>query len=386
MLKRILCPTKNRSYFLFGPRQAGKSTFVKSLLEPQDLYINLLPQKTFLDYVRDPNLFRQEVLSHIKKHEKFTCIIDEIQKVPSLLDEVHDLIESYDIKFILTGSSARKLKRGAANLLAGRASTYHLYPCTVEELQLNFDLERALRVGCLPYLWSHPISEQDQQEFLESYADVYLREEIQSEGIVRNIAPFVRFLDVAANNDGEIVNYTNISRECGVSAKTVQEYYQILEDTFIAYRVDPWVKSIRKRLVSHPRYYFFDMGITNALCHNYSVLNTEIRGRRFEQFIILQIIALNHYHRLGFEYFFWRTHTGVEIDLILTKAKKPIIALEIKSSTVITNSDTYALREFLIEYPETKTYILCPIERSRLMDPNIQIFPWQEFLCGEFQK
>jgi uncharacterized protein len=386
MLKRTLSPSKVRSFFLFGPRQAGKSTFVKTLLTEEDLYINLLPQRIFLDYIRDPNLFRQEVLAHKRSHPKFTCVVDEIQKIPALLDEVHDLIENEGIRFILTGSSARKLKRGSANLLAGRASTYHLYPCTYVELAEIFDLEKALRLGCLPYLWSNPLNDSDQNEFLESYAEVYLREEIQAEGIVRNIAPFARFIDIAANNDGEIVNYTNVARECAVSLKTVQEYYQILEDTFIAYRVDPWLKSVRKRLVAHPRYYLFDMGVTNALCHQYKTLNSEVRGRRFEQFIILQLIALNNYHKMGFEYFFWRTNAGTEIDLILTRDKKPIAAIEIKSNPMIQKLDTVALREFQAEYPETKLYILCPIERPRLMENNIQVLPWQTFFDEELHK
>jgi predicted AAA+ superfamily ATPase len=380
MINRTLQLSKNRSCFLFGPRQTGKSTYVRNNLVSEDLYINLLPQRNFLNYQRDPNQFRQEVLAHHAQKGTFTCVVDEIQKIPALLDEVHDLIESYGIRFILTGSSARKLKRGAANLLAGRANTYHLYPCTYQELGENFDLEKTLALGTLPYLWSSTLNTDDQTEFLRSYVDVYLREEIQAEGVVRNIAPFVRFIDVAANNDGELVNYTNIARECGVSVKTIQEYYQILEDTFLAYRIDPWMKSIRKRLVSHPRYYLFDTGVTNALCQNFGGLNTQVRGRRFEQFIILQLIALNHYYRLGLEFFFWRTNTGVEIDLILTHAKKPIAAIEIKSNPLIENSDAYALREFKIEYPELKTYVLCPIDRPRLLGDDVQILPWQSFL------
>lgn len=387
MIKRKLDPSAKRSFFLFGPRQVGKSTTVQWLLGASDLYINLLPQRSFLTYLREPGAFRQEVLSHKKHHGIFTCIVDEIQKIPGLLDEVHDLIENHGIRFILTGSSARQLKRGAANLLAGRANTYHLYPCTFEELAQDFDLEKALQVGCLPYLWSQILSDRDQQEFLQSYTETYLREEIQAESIVRNIAPFTRFMDIAASNDGEIVNYSNIARECSVSVKTVQEYYQILEDTFIAHRIDPWLKSIRKRLVSHPKYYLFDTGITNALCNQYSKLNMQVRGRRFEQFAVLQLIALNHYNRFGFEVFFWRTNVGLEIDIILVHAKKPVAAIEMKSSTTnITNSETRALCAFQAEYPDVKMYILCPAERSRLLDSGVQIMPWDLFLSLELPK
>jgi predicted AAA+ superfamily ATPase len=380
MINRTLTSSKIRSFFLFGPRQTGKSTYVSSLLEPQDLYISLLSQGTFLTYARNPGTFRQEVLAHQKRYTHFTCVVDEIQKIPSLLDEVHDLIETYGIRFILTGSSARKLKRGAANLLAGRANTYQMYPLTYEELSKDFNLENALQIGGLPYLWSRELSKNDQEEFLRSYAETYLREEIQAEGIVRNIGPFAHFIDIAANNDGEIVNYSNVARECGVSVKTVQEYYQILEDTFLAYRLNPWVKSVRKRLVAHPKYYLFDTGVTNALCHQYATLNPEVRGRRFEQFINLQLIALNSYYRWKFQFFFWRTNTGVEVDLILVRENTPVAAIEIKSSHIITNAETYGLQEFQKEYPKAEAYLICPVDRPRLLNQKIQALPWQLFL------
>lgn len=380
MLKRLLETSKRRSFFLFGPRQTGKSTYIKSQLESNDLYINLLPQRNFLNYTRNPNLFREEVLAHQKEHpQPFTCCVDEIQKIPALLDEVHDLIEEYNIRFALTGSSARKLKRGAANLLAGRADTYHLFPLTYPEFLNNFELEKALQIGCLPYLWANVLSEREIEEFLRSYTELYLKEEIQAEGVVRNIGSFTHFLDVVGHNDGEIVNYSNIARECGVSVKTVQGYYQILEDTFLAHRLDPWSTSVRKRLVAHPRYYLFDTGVTNAICQNYGKLAKETRGRRFEQFIILQIIALNSYYRYGYEFFFWRTNNGIEIDLIIARNKKPIAAIEIKSS-LLNARDTYALNEFKKEYPDVKTYIICPIEKSRLLQDQTLVVPWEKFL------
>lgn len=385
MIDRILQCSNNRSFFLFGPRQTGKSTYVTNLLKQEDLYINLLPQRVFLDYARDPNMFRQEVLAHKQKYQKFTCIVDEIQKIPALLDEVHDLIENHGIRFILTGSSARKLRRGAANLLAGRANTYYLYPCSYTELARNFNLDQALLTGCLPVLWVDLNAKQDKIEFLKSYAELYLREEIQAEGLIRNVVPFARFLDVMANNDGEIVNYSNIARDCGISIKTVQEYYRILEDTFLVHRIDPWSKSIRKRLVAHPKYYLFDPGITNILTHQYIALNSEVKGRRFEQFFILQLIALNHYYKLNFAYFFWRTSNGIEIDLILTLANQPVAAVEIKSSSNITAIDARALLEFKTEYPKINMYIVAPVARSRLLDSGVMIIPWQDFLGQELK-
>jgi predicted AAA+ superfamily ATPase len=231
MYKRTLSPNKEKSWFLFGPRQTGKSTFVKKLLRKKDLYIDLLPQKNFLNYAKNPGRLREEVLAHHQRFGRFVCVIDEIQKIPSLLDEVHELIESCNIRFILTGSSARKLRRGGANLLAGRAYTYRFFTLTFQELGQDFQLDRALRVGCLPVLWG--ASNDDEQEFLRSYTETYLKEEIAAEGLVRNIGPFSYFLDIVAANDGETVNFSNVARECGVTVKTVQQYYQILEDTFL---------------------------------------------------------------------------------------------------------------------------------------------------------
>jgi predicted AAA+ superfamily ATPase len=318
MYTRQIFPSKTKSWLLFGPRQTGKSTYVKGLLSASDLYIDLLPQRNFLNYVKNPGRIREEILAHLKLHDDFICVIDEIQKIPSLLDEVHELIESTDITFILTGSSARKLRRGGANLLAGRAYNYHFFPLTFQELGPNFDLEKALIIGSLPTLWSD--IREDPREFLKAYTETYLKEEIAAEGLVRNIGPFSNFLDIAAANDGEIVNFSNMARECAVSVKTAQQYYQILEDTFLAFRLPAWKKSVRKRLVSHPRYYFFDPGVTNVLAHTLTEqLNTRVRGRRFEQFVMGQILAAIEYKRLDLQLYYWRTNHGSEVDLLICR-------------------------------------------------------------------
>ncbi len=383
MIKRQIRPSPTRSYFLFGPRQTGKSSLVTKGLSEADLYINLLPQRTYLAYAKDPSQFRDEVLAHHRRHGQFTCVVDEVQKLPGLLDEVHDLIENRQIRFVLTGSSARKLKRGAANLLAGRANTYHLYPLTVQELGDDFSLERALRVGLLPYLWGESRSHDDQVEFLRAYADTYLREEISAEGVVRNIGPFTQFLDIAAANDGQVVNFSNIARECGVSVKTAQEYYRILEDTFIVYRISPWARSIRKRLVAHSRYYFFDMGVANSLGNLFDKLDPVVRGRRFEQFITTQIIALNSYHRWDLQLHFWRTNTGSEVDLILARGDKILAAIEIKSSSRLSPDDTSGLRSFHEENSSVPLYVVSTAERTRDAPNDIRVFPWQTFLLRE---
>ncbi len=382
MFKRLLSPNKTKSFFLFGPRQTGKSTFVKSLLTPVDLYIDLLPQRSFLNYAKNPGRIREEILAHLLKHDNFLCIIDEVQKIPALLDEVHELIESKKIRFILTGSSARKLRRGAANLLAGRAYTYHLFPLTASEIGKNFDLERALTTGCLPVLWGN--QNEDYREFLRSYAETYLREEIAAEGFVRNIGPFSNFLDVAAANDGEIVNYSNIGRECGVSIKTVQEYYQILEDTFLAFRLSAWRRSVRKRLTAHPRYYFFDTGVVNVLAHTLTEqMHPIIRGRRFEQFVINQIAAAISYKKLDLQLFYWRTNHGAEVDILICRGEKVLAAVEIKASPNIVTESLSGLKSYLQEHPETPAYVLGHKQSTRLLKANILVLNWAEFISDQ---
>lgn len=321
-------------------------------------------------------------MAHLRRNADPIIVIDEIQKIPSLLDEVHELIESKGVQFILTGSSARKLRRGGANLLAGRAYTYHLFPLTFNEIGADFDLERALKIGTLPVLWES--NKEDSHEFLKAYTETYLKEEIAAEGLVRNIGPFAQFLDIAAANDGETVNYSNIARVCSISVKTVQQYYQILEDTFLAFRLPAWVKSARRRLVSHPRFYFFDTGVTNALAHTLSEqLNPQIRGRRFEQFVICQIMAFIDYKRLDIQPYYWRTNHGAEVDVLLCKGNKIVYALEIKSSKNIAGERLTGLKSFLEDNSDVPAYVLCADQNRRLLDNNITVLNWNDFICNE---
>jgi len=382
MFKREIKPPKSKTYFLFGPRQTGKSTFVKSLITRKDLYIDLLPQRNFLNYAKNPGRVREEILAHLKQYDNPLCIIDEIQKIPALLDEVHELIESKGIRFILTGSSARKLRRGGANLLAGRAYTYHLFPLTFTEIGDQFDLDTALRIGSLPVLWDS--REEDSHEFLRSYTETYLKEEVAAEGLVRNIGPFARFLDIAAASDGETVNFNNIARECSVSVKTAQQYYQILEDTFLAFRLSAWTKSERRRLVSHPRYYFFDTGVTNALAHTLTdQLNPKILGRRFEQFVICQLMAFIHYKRLDYQLYYWRTNHGAEVDVLLCTGNRIICALEIKSSQNIAREKLSGLKSFMEDNPGVPAYVLGDKQNRRQLQNNIVVINWDDFILDE---
>ncbi len=379
MFNRVLSPDKFKSYFLFGPRQTGKSTFVKSLITGKDLYIDLLPQRNFLNYAKNPGRVREEILAHLKRNDNPLCIIDEIQKIPALLDEVHELIESKGIRFILTGSSARKLRRGGANLLAGRAYTYYLFPLTFTEIGDRFDLDKALSIGTLPVLWGS--RKEDPYEFLRSYTETYLKEEVAAEGLVRNIGPFAQFLDIAAANDGETVNFNNIARECAVSVKTVQQYYQILEDTFLAFRLPAWTKSERRRLVSHPRYYFFDTGVTNSLAHTLTdQLNPKIFGRRFEQFVISQLVAFIHYNRLDCQLYYWRTNHGAEVDVLLCTGNRMICALEIKSSQNIARERLKGLKSFMEDNPGVPAYVLGYRQNIRQLQNDITVINWDAFI------
>lgn len=379
MFSREINPSNTKSFFLFGPRQTGKSTFVKSLLTPRDLYIDLLPQREFLNYAKTPGKIREEILAHLERYDDPLCVIDEIQKIPSLLNEVHELIESKGIRFILTGSSARKLRRGGANLLAGRAYTYRLFPLTFSEIGHSFDLNMALRVGTLPVLWESP--KEDAKEFLRSYAETYLKEEVAAEGLVREIGPFAQFLDIAAANDGETVNFNNIARECSVSSKTVQQYYQILEDTFLATKIPAWNRSKRRRLVSHPRYYFFDTGVTNVLSHTMAdTLDPWTMGRRFEQFVIGQIEAFKHYKRLDLQLYYWRTNHGAEVDLLVYDGTRIRYALEIKSSQHIAMETLSGLRSFMEDNPDVPAYVLGKEQKMRKLQNNIRIMNWHDFI------
>lgn len=380
MFRREINPSKTKSFFLFGPRQTGKSTLVKSLLTPGDLYIDLLPQRAFLNYAKTPGRVREEIVAHLETHEDPLCVIDEIQKIPSLLDEVHELIESRGIRFILTGSSARKLRRGGANLLAGRAYTYRLFPLTFSEIGPSFDLNRALRVGTLPVLWE--TRKEEPREFLRSYAETYLKEEVAAEGLVREIGPFAQFLDIAAANDGETVNFNNIARECLVSSKTVQQYYQILEDTFLATKIPAWSRSRRRRLISHPRYYFFDTGVTNVLSHTLSEpMDTRTVGRRFEQFVISQIAAAIHYRRADLELYYWRTNHGAEVDLLICEGNRIKWAIEIKASQQISMETLSGLRSFMEDNPDVPAYVLGRDQKRRKLKNNATIMNWHDFIA-----
>ncbi|MBI2339078.1 MAG: ATP-binding protein [Deltaproteobacteria bacterium] len=383
MIPRILGLTNyNESVFLFGPRQTGKTYLIKSSLKP-DLYIDLLKNDQYLRYSKDLSLLPKEVAA--LKPEKLLVVIDEIQRVPEMLNDVHSLMESErNIRFILTGSSARKLRRGGVNLLGGRAITRHLHPLTSQELKEDFSLEACLRFGTLPKV----VLTKDlpaKIRLLKSYVENYLIEEIQQEALTRNVPAFSRFLELAAFENGNILNFSNISREAGVDSKTIREYFHILEDTLLGFFLYPLTRSHRKKLVSHPKFYLFDPGVANALKHQLSaelVPASRPYGDAFEHWIILETRRLVDYREREVQLGFFRTTDGAEVDLILQQGER-IWAVEIKSGSRPRLADVGGLRSFIGDHPVARAICVCQSPRP-YKDHNIEFLPWQEFL-GELR-
>jgi len=380
MINRLISLPGRSSFFLFGPRQTGKSTLIHSRYVKNVWETNLLLSDTFFRYEKDPSLFRKEAIHQIQTNKIKTIFIDEVQRIPNLLNEVQYLMQNYPCQFILTGSSARKLKRGAANLLAGRAVERRLYPFVYEEIHETFDLTEALLFGTLPAVYEKP--KEEKRDILSAYVHTYLREEIQAEGLVRKLGGFSRFLDIAASQIGERVNYSAIGGECLLSTKTVQAYYEILEDTLIGIRLNPWRKSLRKRLSAQPKYYLVDNGITNALLKRLTIslsLDAALKGKLFEQWIVSETNACLHYHASEANMYFWRTNHGAEVDLLIEKHGKLKGAFEIKSTAHVKNSHLSGLRSFQEEHPEVPCFVIsqvpCPYELKKIV-----ILPWSHYL------
>lgn len=334
MIKRLLSPSFQESFFLFGARGTGKTTWLKTELPrlKPDLKIvrlDFLDPDTEQRYQANPGVLSDLAVAH----PGHWILIDEIQKAPKVLDVVHSLIESDRRKFILTGSSSRKLKRMGANLLAGRAFVYSMHPFSIMELGVRFDLRDALQWGMLPKVLGLK-KNGDKKRFLDSYAQTYVREEILIEQLVRNVTPFRNFLKIAAFESGHILNYEKISKQIGVENKTVQSYFDILEDTFLGFRLPAFDESVRKSQLRHPKFYFFDSGVQRSLTNeltNRAVPGTSAYGMSFEQLMIQECRKLNEYHELSFELSYLCTKNEAEIDLILSRGGERY-AVEFKSS------------------------------------------------------
>ena len=359
MLERILRIDRelDGSIFLFGARQTGKSTALRMQF-PDAIYIDLLDTSLKSRFRRRPSLV-YEMLHD--KAEGTLVIIDEIPEVPELLSEVHRLISECGIVFILCGSSARKLKRKGKNTLGGRALPVYLYPLVSKEIP-DFDIDRAVNYGMLP---SHYLAKNPTRQ-LAAYIEVYLKEEIREEALVRNLGAFQRFLEVAALTDGEMVNNNNIAQDCGVSASTVSSYFDILEDTLIGYRIPAFRKVMKRRLMQAPRFYYFDIGITNHLLHRKELVRgTTDYGHAFEHLVIQELVAWQHYTHSEEELSYWRTYTGIEVDAVLGDGR---VAIEIKSVEEVLPRHLKGLKTFADEYPKSRRIIVSLDVINRVTD------------------
>lgn len=380
MVNRLAQFSSKNSFFLFGARGTGKTNLLKSRYTNEwNWYIDLLNPELARKYLLQPQLFAQELAA--RKSPPEWVIVDEVQKVPELLDSVHQLIESNQQKFILSGSSARKLKRGAANLLAGRAFVYHLYPLTSKEMGNAFDLKDALNWGTLPKLLEFTDT-QDKKEYLRAYANTYLREEILQEQIIRNLLPFQRFLQVAAQMAGRIINHSKIAQDTGASVPTVQSYFQILEDTLLGFTLPQFDESIRKRQRSNPKFYFFDNGVQRALSEELNVSiqpRTYQYGHAFEQLVINEINRLQSYDRKDYRLSYLRTGADVEIDLIVERPGMKRAVIEIKSTTLITKNDLQSLLSLGKDIPNGEPFCFSMDPMPKIIE-GVSCLPWQDGL------
>jgi predicted AAA+ superfamily ATPase len=369
-----LTQADRESCFLWGPRQTGKTTFLKAVF-PEALRYDLLLANEYRRLVHDPTLIRQECRARGLTGETQTqpILIDEVQKIPDLLDEVHWLIENRGLRFVLCGSSARKLKRQHGNLLGGRAVRYELFPFVYPEIA-DFDLHTALNHGLVP---RHYLSRSPRGR-LQAYVGDYLREEIAAEALTRNIPAFSRFLEVAALSNGETVNYTNIARESGLSAPTAKQYFEILEDTLIGRCVSAFRKRAKRRLVSAPRFYFFDVGVVAQLTRRGVVEpGSELFGRAFEHFIFMELRAHASYSEKCYPIAYWRTTSQIEVDFVLGDHE---VAVEVKSTPQAGNRHLRGLRALKEEYTVKHCILVSLDPRPRTTEDDIQILPWRNFL------
>lgn len=364
----------NDSIFLWGARQVGKTTLLE-MVYPNAKYYDLLRSTEFERLFRRPSLLSEE-LETISEGE--LVIIDEIQKVPQLLDEVHRLIHKKKIRFILSGSSPRKFKRMGANLLGGRALKKTLFPLVSAEIP-DFDLLKAVNNGMIPrhYAINNP------WERFRAYIGVYLNEEIREEAISRKLNSFTRFLEVAAFSNSEMVVYKNIAQDCGIDHRTVKEYFEILQDTLIGYLIPGFTETQKRRAILAPKFYYFDVGVANYLSNRRNILQgTDAFGHAFEHLIIQEIIAYLNYENVDETLSYWRTSSGYEVDAIIGHGR---IAIEIKSNNEVNTRHLKGLKAFLEDFPSTRAIIVSMDKNKRILK-GIEIFPGTDFLKALWNK
>lgn len=348
MYPRIFKPNSKASFFLFGARGTGKSSWLKAHYS-QNNYIDLLDDEIFNNLSAQP-----KNISDFIQNPKLPIIIDEVQKIPHLLDEVHRLIELKKYKFILTGSNARKLKKSGVNLLAGRAYTYHFHPLTSSEMKADFSLTKALKYGLLPMA----TTASDPDKFLQSYIRTYLKEEVQQERLVRNLPAFSRFLQAASFSQAAPLNVSKVAAECAVERKVVEDYFSILRDLLLSIEIPVFSKKAKRELISKSKFFFFDAGIYRAIRPRGPLdSDQEVNGFALETLVMQNIWALNDYHEWGFELFYWHTRKHDEVDLVLY-GPKGLFALEVKSSSRLRKEDFKSLQLFKQDYPVAKTLLI----------------------------
>jgi predicted AAA+ superfamily ATPase len=374
-IKRLLNINNKYSSFLWGARRTGKSFWIKNNFKPDEIIlIDLLKTDVFAEYASRPSLIRERF-----KDTKKIIVIDEIQKAPVLLDEVHWMIENKEIIFLLTGSSARKLRRGHANLLAGRALRYHLLPFSYMEVK-NVELEKIMISGMLPphFLSKRPV------DLIRSYIADYLKEEIAQEAQIQKIPQFSEFLRIAALTSGELLNYNNVSREAGISSKVVRSYFDILESTMLGFKIPSWKSSKTRRMILAEKFYLFDIGISNYLSKRQPKQGTPEFGKSFEHFILMELRAYKYYRNPELSITYWRTSTGYEVDFILGEKE---LALEIKSGRLVHDIDLRSLNALKEDGKVKNLLVICQEKHPREVN-DIKIIPWEIFLeklwSGEF--
>jgi predicted AAA+ superfamily ATPase len=366
--EQLFLESGQESIFLWGARQTGKSTLLKTLF-PDALWFDLLLSSEYKRLAENPNILRETVLANLNTP---LVIIDEIQRIPELLNEVHWLISNHGVRFILSGSSPRKILRSEANLLGGRALRYELYPLVSAEIP-EFDLMRAINHGLLPRHYDA----ENPDKMIAAYIGNCLRDEIVTESRIRNVGTFARFLEMAALTNGEMVNYTNIASDSGVSKTTVKEYFQILEDTLIGRYLPSFQKRPKRRVITAPKFYLFDVGIANFLLRRGKILQgSELFGKAFEHFIYQELHAHSHYSGKEYPIFYWRTASQLEIDFVLGDHE---VAIEVKATEQANLRHLKGLKAFSEEYHVKKLILITNDPLPRLID-NILILPWKIFL------
>jgi predicted AAA+ superfamily ATPase len=370
MYARLLKLPGRQSCFLFGPRGTGKTAWARTAL-PDALTFDLLDARIYSRLLPNPALLDEMIpASH-----KDWVVIDEVQRAPALLDEVHRLIESRHLRFLLTGSSARKLRRSGVNLLAGRALTRYMHPLTAAELGSDFDLKRALRIGGLPFAWTTKTPE----DYLAAYASTYLREEVLQEGLTRNLAAFSRLLEAASFSQASVLNMTAVARDSGIGAKVAEGYFTLLEDLLLAVRIPAFTRRAKRRVVLHPKFFFFDAGVFRAIRPRGPLDSVEeAEGPALETLVLQHLRAWNDHGNLGYAIHYWRTPEGDEVDFVLY-GQGGLLAIEVKRSARIRQDDLKGLVRFRQDYPEAKTLLLHPGSR-RWHESGVDIVPLTEAL------